>query len=182
MVQSTSNYGTDTTFNSNDNLIVISYKDYAGTDLRIIDGTVSGTSISFGSSSIILDGGGYSPVDSTAASNHAVENIFDSNVNKTISVFRNMRNSNYGTAIAYTSAVPTNLTTENYIGIATGGSYADGQNVTVDVIGTVNDDQSSLTAGQQYFVQEDGTLGLTADSTSVVAGTAISATELIVKE
>ena len=182
VVQSTSNYGTDTTFNSNDNLIVISYKDYAGTDLRIIDGTVSGTSISFGSSSIILDGGGYSPVDSTAASNHAVENIFDSNVNKTISVFRNMRNSNYGTAIAYTSAVPTNLTTENYIGIATGGSYADGQNVTVDVIGTVNDDQSSLTAGQQYFVQEDGTLGLTADSTSVVAGTAISATELIVKE
>ena len=50
------------------------------------------------------------------------------------------------------------------------------------MIGTVNADQSSLTAGQQYFVQEDGTLGLTADSTSVVAGTAISATELIVKE
>ena len=75
-----------------------------------------------------------------------------------------------------------NLTTENYIGIATGGSYADGQSVTVDVIGTVNDDQSSLTAGQQYFVQADGTLALTADSTSVVAGTAISATELIVKE
>ena len=295
VVQSTSNYGTDTTFNSNDNLIVISYRDYAGTDLRIIDGTVSGTSISFGSSSIILDGGGYSPVDSTVASNHAVENIFDSNVNKTISVFRNMRNSNYGTAIAYTSAVPTNLTTENYIGIAnscsfhgatetftvtvasgalyggggtgnvfylnglsnppiqllkghtyifdqsdssnsghplhfkdTGGSqYTSGVTVTgsagssgakvtivipsdatepsqyyctshgngmgnlitigdsfvnVDVIGTVNDQQSSLTAGQQYFVQEDGTLGLTADSTSVLAGTAISATELVVKE
>jgi hypothetical protein len=75
-----------------------------------------------------------------------------------------------------------NLTTENYIGIASGGTYADGQSVTVDTIGTVNADQSSLTAGQQYFVQEDGTLGLTADSTSVVAGTAISATELIVKE
>ena len=295
VVQSTSNYGTDTTFNSNDNLIVISYRDYAGTDLRIIDGTVSGTSISFGSSSIILDGGGYSPVDSTVASNHAVENIFDSNVNKTISVFRNMRNSNYGTAIAYTSAVPTNLTTENYIGIAnscsfhgatetftvtvasgalyggggtgnvfylnglsnppiqllkghtyifdqsdssnsghplhfkdTGGSqYTSGVTVTgsagssgakvtivipsdatepsqyyctshgngmgnlitigdsfvnVDVIGTVNDQQSSLTAGQQYFVQTDGTLSETADSPSVLAGTAISATELIVKE
>jgi hypothetical protein len=54
--------------------------------------------------------------------------------------------------------------------------------VNVDVIGTVNDQQSSLTAGQQYFVQEDGTLGLTADSTSVFAGTAISATELVVKE
>ena len=54
--------------------------------------------------------------------------------------------------------------------------------VNVDVIGTVNNQQSSLTAGQQYFVQEDGTLGLTADSTSVFAGTAISATELVVKE
>ena len=54
--------------------------------------------------------------------------------------------------------------------------------VNVDVIGTVNDQQSSLTAGQQYFVQENGTLGLTADSTSVFAGTAISATELVVKE
>jgi len=54
--------------------------------------------------------------------------------------------------------------------------------VNVDVIGTVNDQQSSLTAGQQYFVQTDGTLGLTADSPSVFAGTAISATELVVKE
>ena len=54
--------------------------------------------------------------------------------------------------------------------------------VNVDVIGTVNDQQSSLTAGQQYFVQTDGTLGETADSPSVFAGTAISATELVVKE
>ena len=51
---------------------------------------------------------------------------------------------------------------------------------TIDIIGTVNKDQSSLTAGQQYFVQADGTLGLTADSISVIAGTALSATELLV--
>ena len=54
--------------------------------------------------------------------------------------------------------------------------------VNVDVIGTVNNQQSSLTAGQQYFVQTDGTLSETADSPSVFAGTAISATELVVKE
>ena len=51
----------------------------------------------------------------------------------------------------------------------------------IDVVGTVNKHQSGLTAGQTYFVQTDGTLGLTADSPSVVAGTAISATEIIVK-
>ena len=51
----------------------------------------------------------------------------------------------------------------------------------IDVVGTVNKHQSGLTAGQTYFVQTDGTLGTSADSPSVVAGTAISATELIVK-
>jgi len=40
---------------------------------------------------------------------------------------------------------------------------------------------SSLTAGQSYYVQNDGTLGTTAASPSVFAGTAVSATKLIVK-
>ena len=40
---------------------------------------------------------------------------------------------------------------------------------------------SSLTPGQSYFVQADATLGLTADDPSVFAGTAISATKLLVK-
>ena len=38
-----------------------------------------------------------------------------------------------------------------------------------------------ITAGQSYYVQTDGTLGTTAASPSVFAGTAVSATELIVK-
>ena len=38
-----------------------------------------------------------------------------------------------------------------------------------------------LTIGQQYFVQTDGTLDTSADSPSVIAGTAIGASELIVK-
>ena len=107
---------------------------------------------------------------------------YDSNAERVVISYKDAGDGDDGTVRILQNEVPTNLTTENYIGIATGGSYADGQSVTVDVIGTVNDDQSSLTAGQQYFVQEDGTLGLTADSTSVVAGIAISATELIVKE
>ena len=41
--------------------------------------------------------------------------------------------------------------------------------------------ETSLTAGQQYFVQTDGTISTTADDPSVLAGTAISATELLVK-
>ena len=73
------------------------------------------------------------------------------------------------------------LTTENFIGKASGGTYASAAEATIDVVGTVNKNQTSLTAGQTYFVQTDGTLGTSADDPSVVAGTAISATELIVK-
>ena len=39
----------------------------------------------------------------------------------------------------------------------------------------------SLTAGQSYYVQTDGTLSTTAGNPSVFAGTAVSATKLIVK-
>jgi len=63
----------------------------------------------------------------------------------------------------------------------TRGQVASGGNATVDIVGTVSTNQLSLTAGQQYFVQTDGTLGLTAADPSVLAGTAISATKLIVK-
>ena len=73
------------------------------------------------------------------------------------------------------------LTSENYIGMSSGGAVASGSNATVDVIGTVNEAQTSLTAGQSYYVQTDGTIGLAADDPSVFAGTAISATKLLVK-
>jgi hypothetical protein len=63
----------------------------------------------------------------------------------------------------------------------TRGEVASGQAASVDVIGSVSDNQIGLTAGQQYFVQTDGTIGTTAGSPSVLAGTAISATELVVK-
>jgi hypothetical protein len=75
----------------------------------------------------------------------------------------------------------TNLTSENYIGISTGGTYASGSTATVKIIGNTSNEQTSLTAGQAYYVQMDGTLGLTAASPSVFAGTAISATKLLVK-
>jgi len=74
------------------------------------------------------------------------------------------------------------LTTENYIGISN-GAYSNGATATVQIVGSVDDAQSGLTPGQSYFVQDDGSLGLTADATvgSVFAGTAVSATKLIVK-
>ena len=61
------------------------------------------------------------------------------------------------------------------------GSVADGDNATVDIVGTVSSNQVSLTAGQQYYVQTDGTIGTTPADPSVLAGTAVSATKMVVK-
>ena len=74
----------------------------------------------------------------------------------------------------------TNLTADSYIGISN-GAYADAATATVQIIGGVDDAQTGLTAGKAAYVQRDGTIGATADTPSVVAGTAISATKIIVK-
>ena len=79
------------------------------------------------------------------------------------------------------SSLSTTLTSENFIGISD-GSYTNGQTATVQLIGSVDDAQSSLTPGQKYYVQGNGTLSETADSPSVLAGTAIATTKLLIKK
>ena len=161
-------------FDPNANRVVIAYNYQTDSfDGEFVVGTVSGTNISFSSKT-----------DFDTDSNESTALVFDSNVNKFALAFRDSGNSNRGTVrslqLAYSNTTNT-LTSENYIGIASGGTYADTAEATIDVVGTVNKDQSGLTAGQTYYVQNDGTLGTSADDPSVVAGTAISATELIVK-
>ena len=41
--------------------------------------------------------------------------------------------------------------------------------------------QSELTPGQQYYVQNDGTIGLTATNANIEAGKALTATSLLIK-
>ena len=101
---------------------------------------------------------------------------------KWLSAYKDPANSDYGTSVVFQAAYSnTNLTAENYIGISTGGTYADGSNATVKIIGNTSDEQSGLTAGQAYYVQTDGTIGTTPADPSVFAGTAISATKMLVK-
>ena len=151
---------------------IITYQDqgnsFKGT---AIAGTVSGTSISFGSEVVFESG-------STTETSIA----YDSTAQKSVVAYRDGGNSSYGTAVVITSKnIITNLTSENYIGIAA-DTYADNEDSTIGIVGCIDRNQTSLTAGQQYFVQTNGTLATTADDPSVLAGTAISATELVVKE
>ena len=147
-------------FDTSINKVVIAYVN-ANTEISAISGTISGTSITFDAQSTVKTGNNLDNI--TAA--------FDSNSNKVVVSYRDVNNSNYGTS---------NVLTPNTIA-TTRGQVTNGQAASVDVIGSVSDNQIGLTAGQQYFVQTDGTISTTADSPSVLAGTAISATELVVK-
>jgi len=82
--------------------------------------------------------------------------------------------------VTLAAAFSTNLTSENFIGFSD-GAYAAGQTATIEIIGAVNDGQSGLTPGQSYYVQLNGTLGLSPASPSVFAGTAFATTKIIVK-
>ena len=105
----------------------------------------------------------------------------NSTANKVIIGYKDQSNTEAGTYVvrqnAYTS---TNITAENFIGFADSG-YVNGQNVGVDSTCSLNIGQTGLTAGQKYYVQTDGSLSETAGDPSVLAGTAISATKILVK-
>ena len=73
-----------------------------------------------------------------------------------------------------------NMTTTNFVGFAKAAAN-DNATTTVDVTGSTNSSQSSLTPGLGYYIQDDGTLGTTASDPEQFAGTAISATKLLVR-
>ena len=101
-------------------------------------------------------------------------------LNRVIVATQDEGNGDYLSASTVDIPVTTNnLTAENFIGFAA-DNYANNVTATIKVVGNTTT-QSGLTAGRKYYVQNNATLALTADTPSVEAGTAISATTLIVK-
>jgi len=80
-------YTYDVTFDSSNNKVVVAFNDHSGSQGRAIVGTVSGTSISFGSSVLL----------NNSSTNH-IGATFDINSNKVVIGYRDDGNSNYGTA------------------------------------------------------------------------------------
>ena len=76
--------------------------------------------------------------------------------------------------------VNTNLTSENYIGIAA-EAISDGATGKINIPTGINQGQTGLTTARTYYVQIDGTLSTSAGSPSVVAGKAISSTKILVQ-
>ena len=148
-------------YDSNAGKIIIAYRDIGNSNYgNLVVGTVSGTDITFDTPTVF-----------NAANSSYVNATYDTNAQKTVISFYDGGNSNYGTSFTFS---PSTIAT-------TRAEVADGGNASMDIIGSVSTNQIGLTAGQQYYVQNDGTISTTADSPSVLAGTAISATELVVK-
>lgn len=151
--------------------VVIAYR--WGNDGEVgyaVSGTVSGTSISFDS-----------PVQFESGVVQNIGVFYDPSSGKVIIGYRDQGDSDKGKYVLWQNSYnATNLTSENYIGISS-AAYTNGQTVSVQIKGAVDDAQSGLTPGQQYFVQGDGSINTTADSPSVFAGTAIASNKLIVK-
>jgi hypothetical protein len=159
-------------FDSNSNKIIIGYRDGGNSSYpAAIAGTVSGTSISFGTA-LQLD----------TVNAIYLGGVFDSNQGRSVFAYYDATNSGVGKAVAAlaASASSTNLTASNYIGVSD-AAYSNSATATIQVVGSVDDAQSGLTAGQSYYVQTDGSLSTTAGSPSVFAGTAVSASKLIIK-
>ena len=147
------------TYDTLANKVVIAYQDEGNSDKgTFVIGTISGTSISFGSGTIFHN----TLTDQPKA-------VFDSSANKVVIPYKADGDGNKGKAVVV------------QVESETRGSTASGSTAIIQAGGAVNTLQTGLTPGQQYFVQTDGTLGLTAGSPSVIAGTAVSATDLIVK-
>lgn len=157
------------TYNANLQKVVIAYRDQGNSLFGTYTfGTVSGTSISFGSEVVF-----------ESANTDQISATYDSVQQKVVIGYRDQGNSNFGTSIVVQSDTA-NLTSENFIGFSN-AAYTNGQTATIQIIAAVDDAQSGLTPGQSYFVQTTGSLGLTPSSPSVFAGTAITATKIIVK-
>lgn len=80
-----------------------------------------------------------------------------------------------------TSAAVTSILSDGFIGFVDANATAD-NDVTVSVNG-VDDNQSGLTVGDTYFLQDSsGTIGTSAGSVSRKVGLAVSATEILIKQ
>ena len=159
---------TSTTYDPNANKTTIAYRDHTNSGYgTAIAGTVSGTSISFGSEVVF----------ETSDSKY-ISSAYDSTNNKVVIAYQDAGNSSYGTSVVFQNA-STATNSADFIGI-TAEAISNAATGNVNVYGGINAVQTGLTIASDYYVQSDGSLS-TATST-VKAGQAISATTINMKD
>ena len=146
--------------------VIIAFRDEGNSNYgTVIAGTVSGTSISFGSATVF-----------ESAVSTDIQAIFDAWNNKVVIGYRDGGNSSYATSVVVTSST-TDLTEDNFIGFAA-EAISSGASGSISIVGGINASQSGLTTAKKHYVQADGTLET--DGTSVLGGISISDTQISV--
>ena len=150
-------------FNSTDNKTVVAFVEAVTTfDGFTVEGTVSGTSVSFNTAINFTD------------PNNAdyISTAYDSTANRIVFSYEDTGNSGYGTAVVFdASGIPST----NFIGI-TDAAISDTASGSVTIKGGISANVTGLTANATYYVQDDGTLSTT--TSSVLAGKALSSTSI----
>lgn len=133
-------------------------------------GTISGSSISFGSS-----------IQFNAGDTNFTSISFDSSTEdpgKFVVAYQDASNSNYATAIlSQIGTSVTNLTATNFVGI-TDAAISSAATGKVTIKGGIKSGLSSLTTNSIYYVQADGTVTTASASPAVRIGRALSSTSI----
>jgi len=159
-------------YNSVTQKIVVAYTGAPGSGINFTEGTVTGTAVTFTVKN---------QLNSAIAGPKSL--VFDSSASKIVIAYENESHASGtdpGEAQVYISE-GTNLTSENFIGFSD-AAYSDGDTAKIQIISSIDDAQSGLTTGSKFYVQNDGTLGITTGDPVVVAGTAVSGTEILIKQ
>jgi len=153
------------TYNANAQKVVIAYQDDGNSDYgTAILGTVSGTSISFGTAVVF-----------ESAQSLYMSATYDSNAQKVVIAYQDVGNSQYGTSVVFQTA---STNAPDFVGLAT-QTVTDTDPVDVTIIGGVNEDITGLTAASLYYVADNG--DLTTAVTDIYAGRALASTKLLVR-
>jgi len=157
------------TFDASSGKVVFAYRDFVGgaTNGTLNEGTVSGTSITFGSKVVWTTDN----PDQYAQSGSAA--TYDSTLGRVVIVNSpTIAGNDHGKAIVYKSEGSNNT---DFIGI-TDAAISDTASGSVTIKGGISTNVTGLTANSTYYVQSDGSLSTT--SSDVLAGKALSSTSI----
>tara|TARA_R100000781_G_C4069586_1_gene124023 strand:- start:133 stop:1308 length:1176 start_codon:yes stop_codon:yes gene_type:complete len=161
--------------------VLVSWTNDANNDNYLRTGTIasSGNSVTFGTADEVYTSTDEGTLGFNLDPWHGKAISYDPDKDQFVIIWKRGTGTNVGDVYSSTYSVQTTSTTaDKYIGIAQ-STVADGAAIKVDTFGATNNNQSSLSAGTTYYVQNDGSIGTT--STSTKAGMALSATKLLIK-
>ena len=168
----TSSYNLDSTYDTTNDKVVLMCRNASDSRAQMLVGNVnnSDNSISIASTTQIHSG---------AAAR--IGGTFDSNTGHVVFFFNDSNDGSKGKAKTYkTITATTNMTDGNFIGFSD-AAYTNGQTAKIQIVGAIDDAQTGLTTGAKHYVQKNGSLATTADSPNVEAGTALSATQILIR-